>query len=246
MKNLRNYESFGSKVNEGFWSSLFGKPTVDDAAHDALSGQGFSHRGKDEDNHIMKPLETFTNEALNPAILTSCIKECKANQLKRISEFKRTYKTELDKANNVVNVYQVIDKFSKWLDGKTPAMVNACLANLPGTADKFVTDAYTFIYTEIQNQLKTIGFVNKSAIKLMAPSAADFDSQKIDENLETQIIRLVESLFDVGFMIGYKFIGSIEEDNTLKWSVAFTKSLNSRKSSIFKNIKLLIRKFLYS
>ena len=51
--NLKNYESFGSSVNEGFWSSLFGKPTVDDAAHDSLRGQGFSHRGRDEDNYIM-------------------------------------------------------------------------------------------------------------------------------------------------------------------------------------------------
>ena len=53
MRNLKNYESFGSSVNEGFWSSLFGKPTVDDAAHDSLRGQGFSHRGRDEDNYIM-------------------------------------------------------------------------------------------------------------------------------------------------------------------------------------------------
>jgi hypothetical protein len=247
MKNLKNYESFGSKVNESFWTSIFGKPTVDDAAHDSLRGQGFSHRGKDEDNYIMKPLETFTNEALSTVTLTSLINECKARQLKRISEFKSTYKTELNKANKVVNVYQVIDKFSKWLADKTPAMVNDSLANRPGTADKVVTDAYTFIYKEIQNQLKTISLVKKAAIKLIAPSAADFDSQKKDENLEDQIIELADSLFDVGYLIGYHFHSEpIKQDNTMKWSGAFTKSLNSRRSSIYKNIKLLIRKFLYS
>jgi hypothetical protein len=42
-----------SKVNENFWSSIFGKPTVKDAAHDQLRGQGYSHTGKDEDNYIM-------------------------------------------------------------------------------------------------------------------------------------------------------------------------------------------------
>jgi len=53
MKNIKHYDSFNSNVNESFWASLFGKPTVDDAAHDSLRGQGFSHRGKDEDNYIM-------------------------------------------------------------------------------------------------------------------------------------------------------------------------------------------------
>ena len=30
MKNLKNYGSFKTEINEGFWSSLFGKPTVGD------------------------------------------------------------------------------------------------------------------------------------------------------------------------------------------------------------------------
>jgi hypothetical protein len=60
MENIKNYESFNSapeRMNENFWTSIFGKPTVDDAAHDAMRGKGFSHRGKDgertEDNYIM-------------------------------------------------------------------------------------------------------------------------------------------------------------------------------------------------
>ena len=54
MKNLKEYGTFKNEINEGFWDSLFGKPTVDDAAHDSLRGQGWSHRGKaDEDNYIM-------------------------------------------------------------------------------------------------------------------------------------------------------------------------------------------------
>ena len=36
------------RITENFWSDTFGKPTVDDAAHDALRGQGFSHREKDD------------------------------------------------------------------------------------------------------------------------------------------------------------------------------------------------------
>ena len=31
-----------------FWSDTFGKPTVKDAAHDALRGQGHSHTKKDD------------------------------------------------------------------------------------------------------------------------------------------------------------------------------------------------------
>ena len=53
LKNLKNYGSLKTEINEGFWSSLFGKPTIDDASHDSLRGQGFSHRGRDEDNYIM-------------------------------------------------------------------------------------------------------------------------------------------------------------------------------------------------
>jgi len=53
MKHLKKYNQLESKVNEGFWDSLFGKPTIDDAAHDSMRGQGWSHRGKDEENYIM-------------------------------------------------------------------------------------------------------------------------------------------------------------------------------------------------
>lgn len=57
MQNLKKYGAFKSEihpeVNEGFWSSIFGKPTVGDAAHDSLRGKGYSHTGKDENNYIM-------------------------------------------------------------------------------------------------------------------------------------------------------------------------------------------------
>ena len=43
MKYIKRFE----EINEGFWDSVFGKPTVDDAAHDSLRGQGWSHRGKE-------------------------------------------------------------------------------------------------------------------------------------------------------------------------------------------------------
>jgi hypothetical protein len=56
MENIKDYTSFNSNVNESFWNSIFGKPTVGDAAHDALRGQGYSHIGRGErteDNYIM-------------------------------------------------------------------------------------------------------------------------------------------------------------------------------------------------
>ena len=57
MDNIKDYKSFNSSdVNESFWNSIFGKPTVGDASHDALRGQGYSHIGRgerSEDNYIM-------------------------------------------------------------------------------------------------------------------------------------------------------------------------------------------------
>jgi len=54
MKHLKKYDQVKSKVNESFWNSLFGKPTVKDAAHTQLRGQGYSHTGKEDDsNYIM-------------------------------------------------------------------------------------------------------------------------------------------------------------------------------------------------
>jgi hypothetical protein len=53
MKHLHDYTDFESKINEGFWDSIFGKPKVSDASSDAVKGQGFSHTGKDEENYIM-------------------------------------------------------------------------------------------------------------------------------------------------------------------------------------------------
>ncbi len=53
MKNIKKYEAFNRKLNEGFWSSLFGKPTIGDAAHDSMRAKGYSHTGRDEGNYIM-------------------------------------------------------------------------------------------------------------------------------------------------------------------------------------------------
>jgi hypothetical protein len=67
MENIKNYDAFKNvsnespEVNESFWTSIFGKPTVDGAAHDARRGEGWSHTGRDsrdnktwlEDNYIV-------------------------------------------------------------------------------------------------------------------------------------------------------------------------------------------------
>jgi peptidoglycan hydrolase-like protein with peptidoglycan-binding domain len=57
-----DYDTF--IINEGFFDKLFGKPTVDDAAHDSVRGQGFSHRGKDEENYIMFKGEKFYQDQI--------------------------------------------------------------------------------------------------------------------------------------------------------------------------------------
>jgi hypothetical protein len=44
MKHIKPFE----EITESFWNDNFGKPTVKDAAHDSLRGQGWSHTSKDE------------------------------------------------------------------------------------------------------------------------------------------------------------------------------------------------------
>ena len=195
---------------------------------------------------MIKNFDDFVNEAVSPAILANAIKKCTADQLNSIADFKKQYKTELDKANKVVNVYQVIDKFSNWLVSKNPTMVQAALLNSPGSADKFIVEAYTFVYMEIQNQLKSIGTLKKAAIKLLAPSVEEFDSKKNDSDLENQIYQLSLGLLNIGFIIGTDFYKTIEQDNCSNWDGAFTKSFNARESLMIKNIRLLIRNFLYN
>jgi hypothetical protein len=46
-------------INESFWTSIFGEPSVEDAAKDSLKSQGYSHRGRDEDNYIMYDGQKF-------------------------------------------------------------------------------------------------------------------------------------------------------------------------------------------
>ncbi len=64
MKHIKKYQSNNSEINEGFWDSLFGKPTVDDASRDQMRGQGWSHRGKDEENYIMFQGQKFYPEQI--------------------------------------------------------------------------------------------------------------------------------------------------------------------------------------
>ena len=42
-------ETNNAEVEEGMFSRLFNRPSVDDAAHDQKRGMGYSHRGKEED-----------------------------------------------------------------------------------------------------------------------------------------------------------------------------------------------------
>jgi hypothetical protein len=44
---MKHIKKFG-ELTESFWSDTFGNPTVKDAAHDALRGQGHSHTKKDD------------------------------------------------------------------------------------------------------------------------------------------------------------------------------------------------------
>ena len=45
-------ESHNEEVDESYWNKLFGSPTIKDATHDSLRGQGHSHTSKDESNEL--------------------------------------------------------------------------------------------------------------------------------------------------------------------------------------------------
>jgi len=62
MENIKKYEDFrgvvteNADVNESFWDSIFGKPTIKSATHDVLKTNDFSLRGegeRSEDNYIV-------------------------------------------------------------------------------------------------------------------------------------------------------------------------------------------------
>jgi hypothetical protein len=50
MRQIKDFKDFSKKqINESFWNSIFGKPTIKDAAHTSLRGTGHSHTGKEDD-----------------------------------------------------------------------------------------------------------------------------------------------------------------------------------------------------
>ncbi len=72
MKHLKKYGEINPRINESFWSSIFGNPTVKDAAHTQLRGKGYSHTGKDdpmqdEHNYIMFNGQKFYPEQIEYA-----------------------------------------------------------------------------------------------------------------------------------------------------------------------------------
>lgn len=63
-----NIKDSAKTVKEGFWNR-WTKPTVDDAAHTSLRGQGHSHRGKDDDSqeYIMFDGQKFSQDQIEYA-----------------------------------------------------------------------------------------------------------------------------------------------------------------------------------
>lgn len=54
------------EVKESFWNSIFGNPTVDDAAHTQLRGQGYSYRGKDDEERPDENYLVFQGQKFFP------------------------------------------------------------------------------------------------------------------------------------------------------------------------------------
>ena len=54
------------RITENFWHDTFGKPTVDDATHDSLRGQGWSQREKDDtgDHYVVFKGQKFSQDQI--------------------------------------------------------------------------------------------------------------------------------------------------------------------------------------
>lgn len=68
MNKIARYKEFKeSALQESFWNSIFGKPSIGDAARSSYKGKGFSHVGKEnttdkEANYIMFDGQKFYPE----------------------------------------------------------------------------------------------------------------------------------------------------------------------------------------
>jgi len=54
------------KVNESFWSSIFGEPTVKDAADTQIKKQGYSHIGRDDEERKGENYLLFNGQKFYP------------------------------------------------------------------------------------------------------------------------------------------------------------------------------------
>ena len=54
------------EMKESFWNSIFGNPTVGDAAHTQLRGQGYSHMGKDDGERSDENYLVFQGQKFYP------------------------------------------------------------------------------------------------------------------------------------------------------------------------------------
>jgi hypothetical protein len=61
-----NIKDSNPSIKEGFWNR-WTKPTIDQAAHDSVKGQGHSHRGKDDGEYIMFDGQKFSQDEIEYA-----------------------------------------------------------------------------------------------------------------------------------------------------------------------------------
>ena len=63
---IKKSRKFNKSVKEGFWNR-WTKPSIDQAAHDSVRGQGHSHRGNDDGEYIMFNGQKFSQDQIEYA-----------------------------------------------------------------------------------------------------------------------------------------------------------------------------------
>jgi hypothetical protein len=115
-------------------------------------------------------------------------------------EIKQKYKEYLDKSKKIIDPYKIIDKFKEYLISKIPDILPQLKIGKGG--EKFAYDCFLFIKNLIQEEIKSMGFIKKNTVKLLAGGKESLRKEMNEKDI-SEYIFLFQNLIDFSFMIGW-------------------------------------------
>ena len=159
------------------------------------------------------------NIRLEKRVLTEGINTPMELHLKKvISRVVDTIKAEnkdlLDQSKKIIDPYKIIDKFKNYLISRVPDAVNQMKTGKGGAM--FAYDCYVFLKNTIDEEMKTIGYVKKNAIKLLAGNKETLKKQMNGQDI-SYYTYMYKNLLSFGYYIGWMDEIEKYEDNVFKW-----------------------------